>query len=304
MNYLLPLCAVFIWAINAIVSKMTVGVIAPAAIAFYRWFLAWLILTPFVLPGVLVNRALLRRHWWQLAILGLLGMVLYQTLTYYAAHTVSATLLGIFNALIPLLTLLISLWLLRTTPTVGMLVGALCSFAGLVWLLSAGNLSTLWQGGLNSGEGLMLLAVMAYALYSVLVKYWHLPFTHWQALYCQIAFGVLFLLPNFLHTAQVAITQHNISLILFSGVFASLVAPLLWLLAISRLGASTSAIFMNLMPIFTTIIAIFYLQEQIHLYHLIGGGMTIIGVLLSQSITRPLTINPTSRLSMLQKSQR
>ena len=94
MFFLYPLFAVIIWSINSIVSKLSAGAIDPAAISFYRWLLALLVLTPFVLPGVWRARQVIKPHLWRLAILGLLGMVLYQSLAYYAAQSVSALFMG------------------------------------------------------------------------------------------------------------------------------------------------------------------------------------------------------------------
>ena len=113
MNVLFPLMAVLIWSLNAVVSKASATAIDPAAISFYRWLLALLTLTPFVLPGLLRNFQAVKQYWWKLLILGLLGMVLYQSLAYYAAHSVSALFMGILNSLIPLLTVVISLFLRR-----------------------------------------------------------------------------------------------------------------------------------------------------------------------------------------------
>ena len=111
MAMLYPLLAVLIWAMNAVVSKMSAGVIEPEAISFYRWLLALIILTPFCLKQSIQNWAEIRTLLPKFAILGLLGMGLYQCLTYYAAHTISATMLGIFLSLVPLLTILLSFFI-------------------------------------------------------------------------------------------------------------------------------------------------------------------------------------------------
>lgn len=79
MNMLFPLFAVIIWSINAVVSKVSATAIDPAAISFYRWVLALLTLTPFLLLGVIRNWQAIRVYWWKLMILGMLGMVLYQS---------------------------------------------------------------------------------------------------------------------------------------------------------------------------------------------------------------------------------
>lgn len=289
MFFLYPLFAVMIWSINSIVSKLSASAIDPAAISFNRWVLALLVLTPFVLPGVWRSRKIIKPHLWRLAILGLLGMVLYQSLAYYAAHSVSALFMGIIGALIPLLTVLLSVVILRIAPTLGILLGSILSFCGLVWLVSQGDVMQLLNHGMGKGELMMLAASTSYALYGVLTKRWALPLPIWQSLYVQIVFGVLLLLPGFLLAPDVSLNWHNLPLVAFAGLFASIIAPFLWIHGVQRLGASTTSIFMNLTPLFTALIAVLFLHEQLHSYHWIGGGLTLGGVILAQRLRTPLT---------------
>lgn len=289
MLFLFPLFAVLIWSVNAIVNKLSASAIEPAAISFYRWLLAWLVLTPFVLPGVIRQWQTIRPHLLRLMVLGLLGMALYQSLAYYAAHSVSALFMGIIAALIPLLTVLLSVVILRIAPTVGILAGSLISFCGLIWLVSAGNPDQLLHHGIGAGEAMMLAASASYALHGVMTKRWSIPLPVWQSLYVQIAFGVLLLLPGFLMTPDVALTPHNLPLVAFAGLFASILAPWLWIHGVQKLGASITSIFMNLTPVFTALIAVLFLHEHLHSYHWIGGGLTLTGVLLAQRLRRPLT---------------
>ncbi|WP_215846071.1 MULTISPECIES: DMT family transporter [Pantoea] len=299
MSFLFPLIAVMIWSINSIVSKLSADAIDPAAISFYRWLLALLVLTPFILPGVWRQRRQIKPHLGQLLLLGLLGMVLYQSLAYYAAHSVSALFMGIIGALIPLLTVLLSVVILRIAPTVGILFGSIISFAGLVWLVSEGNLPLLLSHGLGKGELMMLAASASYALYGVLTKRWAIPLPIWQSLYMQIVFGVLLLLPGFLFAPDVTLNLHNIPLVAFAGLFASIIAPFLWIHGVQRLGASTTTIFMNLIPIFTALIAVLFLHEQLHSYHWIGGGLTLFGVILAQRLKTPLSGRKPSRITRI-----
>ncbi|OTA20431.1 hypothetical protein Xbed_01461 [Xenorhabdus beddingii] len=288
-NLLFPFVAVLIWSINAVVSKAAATLIEPAAISFYRWFIAFLTLTPFLLLPVLKQRKIVAQYWWKLLILSSLGMVLNQSLAYYAAHTVSATIIGIFTSLIPLLTVIISIFALRAAPTVGITLGTVLSLFGLVWLVSKGDPASLLQQGLGIGEVMMFIAAAAYALYGVLTKRWAIPLPNWQSLYVQIGFGVLLLLPNFMMTEDVQLTSDNLSLVLFAGIPASIIAPYLWIQGVVRIGASMTSIFMNLAPVFTAIIAILVLHEKMQSYHLIGGGIVLGGVILAQQLRTPLT---------------
>lgn len=289
MNFvamLYPLVAVLIWAMNAVVSKLSAGVIEPATISFYRWVLALIVLTPFCLHQSIKNWPQIRPLLPKFAFLGFLGMALYQCLAYYAAHTISATMLGIFLSLTPLLTILLSLIILRSPLTIGLVVGSTLSFSGITWLISGGNPSMILENGIGKGELMMIIASSAYALYGVLTMKWKLPVTIWQSLYWQIVFGVLILVPLFIMAKDIAITKENINLILFAGIPASIVAPFLWLQGVARLGASKTSLFMNLSPVFTAMISIMFLHESLENYHIIGGGISLLGVIIAQRVNQ------------------
>ncbi|CAY73678.1 putative DMT superfamily transporter [Erwinia pyrifoliae DSM 12163] len=289
MNFLFPLLAVLIWSVNAIVSKLSAAAIDPAAISFYRWLVALLVLAPFALPGVWRHRQQVKQSWWKLLVLGLLGMVMYQSLAYYAAHSVSALFMGIIAALIPLLTVLLSVVVIRLAPTLGILLGSLLSFCGLVWLVSQGNPAQLLTHGLGKGELMMFVASTSYALYGVLTRRWAIPLPNWQSLWMQIFFGVMLLTPGFLLASDVSLNAHNLPLVLFAAIPASVIAPFLWIQGVMRLGASSSSMYMNLVPIFTAVIAVSFLHEALHSYHFIGGGIALAGVILAQRLRTPLT---------------
>ncbi len=282
MNLLLPVLATLIWAASTVVNRLSVEVIDPAAISFYRWLTALLVLSPVLLPRVWRLRRQIRPHLAKLWLLGLLGMSLYQSLAYFAAHTVSATSMGLILATMPLLTVLLAFPVLNTRPTATLLVGAVVSLAGLAWLLAAGDLSSLWQHGVGQGELMMLAASLSYALYCVLVKRWQIPLPTWEALYVQIICGTLLLVPPFVLAPSIALTAENIPLVLFAGLFASALAPGLWMRGLQTLGAEKTAVLMNLVPLFTAVLAIVLLGETLHLYHAVGGGLILLGIGLAQ----------------------
>jgi drug/metabolite transporter (DMT)-like permease len=283
-----PIAAVVIWAGNNVITKMAAGAIAPNAISFYRWLLALLVLTPFIGLATWRNRTAIRPYLLKIAVLSLFGMVLFQSLAYFAAATASATNIGMIVSLMPLLTLLFSSLLLRDPVTLGTLGGGLLSLFGLVWLVGQGQPARLFTHGVVAGEVMMLGAAIAYGLYNVLLRKWAIRLPIWQLLYVQIWFAVLMLLPGFLMTSSVAISVASVPLILYATIGASIAAPFLWMRGISHLGAGHAAMFVNLLPVFTILIAVPVLGETLHGYHVVGGGITLAGVLLAQMIKRPL----------------
>ncbi len=279
---LLPLLSVFIWSLNIAVTRYVTEYISPVSISFYRWLVAFIMLTPFMLPQLYKNRALIQQHWKQLAVLAAFGMVLYQGLSYSAAHYTTATNMGIINAFIPVFTILVSVFILKEWPNRFALLGCLISFSGLLLVIAKGHWANLLSLGGHAGDAIMLAAVFFYAFYGVLLKKWQLKIPLFISVYVQIFFALLYHLPFVLYFGLDAINAQNVWSVLYAGMFPSLAAPLLWMLSIQYLGPNQTSIFMNLMPIVTAAIAYCWLAEQWTAYHSIGTALAILGVLLAQ----------------------
>ncbi|MGY2227464.1 DMT family transporter [Pseudomonas gingeri] len=288
MQYAFPLLAIFIWAGNTVVNKMAVGSIFPAEIGFYRWLLAALLFTPFMLRPVIANWAAIRAHLGKIVVLGVLGMAVYQSLAYYAATLTTATNMGIILSLMPLMSLALAIISLGQRLTAGALTGAVLSFAGVLVVVSAGNLGSLLTHGVNLGDAMMLIATLAYAIYSTLLKKWQLRLPPLQLLYLQILVAVVVLFPLFWLSPKVGPNLQNAGLVLYACLLASMLAPLMWMSAVGKLGPSRTVLFFNLLPILTALIAAAVLHEQLALFHLLGGALTLGGVILSERWTTPL----------------
>ncbi|WP_323980602.1 DMT family transporter [Aeromonas media] len=282
MPFLFPLLAILIWAANTVVAKAAAGVVDPAAISFYRWVIAALALSPFCLPQLWRRRAEIRPLLGKLLVLSLLGMVLYQCLAYYAAHSTSATNMGVIGSLVPLLTLLNGALFFGQRPGRQALLGMSLSLFGVLWLLGQGNPLALLHSGINPGDGMMLLGAASYALYGLLIRRWQLPFGPWLNLYVQILLAVLLLIPVALNADSLAVPAEGWGLVLFAGIASSLFAAYCWMRGLATLGAERTSVFMNLMPLCTALIAVITIGEPIHGYHLLGGGLILTGVMISQ----------------------
>src|ERR1700743_3134584 len=180
-----PFIPIVLWAGNVIASRLSAETIGPEAITFYRLLLAVLLMSLFAARPAWRNRAVIWPRLGQFAILGFLAMCLFQSLSYLAAETTTATNMAVFTALTPLLTVGLSAALLGEDPTFGMIGGAMLSLAGLIYLVGGGDLSSLTRNGIHPGDALMLLAAFVYALYGVLLKRWNLPVAGWQSTYMQ-----------------------------------------------------------------------------------------------------------------------
>ncbi|SMF05662.1 DMT family transporter [Pseudogulbenkiania subflava] len=282
MPVLFPLLAVLIWAANTVVSKAAATLFDPAAISFYRWLVAALVLSPFCLSPLWRQRRALLPHLPRFAVLAVLGMVLYQCLAYYAAHSTSATNMGVICALIPLLGLLLNGLVFGQRVGPAAVLGVALSLAGVLYLLGRGDPASLLAAGVNRGDALILVGSTAYALYGILLKRWAPPFGPWFNLYVQVLLAVAMLAPLALTADSLAIPRQGVGLVLFAGIASSVLAAYFWMRGIERLGSERTAIFMNLLPLFTALIASTLLGETIHAHHWLGGGLILLGVSLTQ----------------------
>jgi len=282
MYFLLPLLTVIIWSGNAIVNILSTNIIAPETISFYRWFIALITLTPFLIKPVWKKRQVIKPYLAKLAFLALLGMAINQSLAYFAAATTTATHMTLIFALVPLLSLMFSVPLLGISLTKKALFGATMSLTGLVYMLSHGQINSLLSEGINIGDSYMLIAACSYSLYGVLLKRWRLPFNNWIALYVQMVFAVIILIPVLTYNGQVSLNSDALPLVLYAAIPTSILATWLWMQSIHYLGADKTAMFMNLLPVFTAIMATFILDEQLSSYQFIGGALVLAGVSMTQ----------------------
>ena len=280
--YALPMIAVLIWSLNITVTRYVAEFISPISISFYRWLIAFVLMSPFVLLSVWKYRTEIRQHAWQFAVLGACGMVFYQGLAYSAAHYTTATNMGIINAFTPIFTIFISIFILKEMPTRYAVIGGILSFLGLLYVMSQGNLQSLMHLAGHWGDLLMILAVFLYAFYGVFLKKWQIQMPLLTSLYVQIAFALLFHLPFVFVLGLDAINSQNVGSVLYAGVFPSIVAPLVWMMAVQYIGPNRTSIFMNVMPIGTALIAYFWLNEAWTIYHTIGGVIILLGLALAQ----------------------
>ena len=98
----------------------------------------------------------------------------------------------------------------------------------------------------------------------------------------QILFALLYHLPFVAWLGLDVINLANAGSVIYASIFPSLIAPLLWMMAIQRLGPNRTSIFMNLMPVFTALIALVWLKEAWTIYHSTGGAIILFGIVLAQ----------------------
>lgn len=171
LPYLLLTLTALFWAGNAVMARALHHLLPPATMAFWRWVLALLLLFPFVMRPMYEQRALLRANWARLALLGVLGVGCYNTFLYAALQTTTATNGVLINSMTPLLIVLIGRALFGDRMTHRQQVGIMLSLAGVVGIVSHGDISVLVQLDFNHGDLLLVGGAFTWALYTVLLRW-------------------------------------------------------------------------------------------------------------------------------------
>jgi drug/metabolite transporter (DMT)-like permease len=273
------------WAGNALIARATAGFLPPVGLSFWRWTTALLLLLPFTARGLWQHRVELQAHWKQILVLAALSISTYNTLLYLAAQSTTAINITLVNTGLPVAAFLWSVILLRQWPARGTLIGTLLSFCGLLLILTAGDPARLSALSFNPGDLIMLVAVLAWGLYSVLLRRWPLPVPGLTLLAAMLLAGVPLLLPFYLwefgQTGSLPLTPHSLGAIAYTAVLASLMAYLAWNNGVRVLGPATASLFSYLMPVFAALLGVLLLGEALYWYHFLGGALTFLGLLLA-----------------------
>ncbi len=284
------LIAVLCWSGNALVGRAFHDSIPPLSLSFWRWVLATSLLLPFVAKGIWTHRATLRAAGWRLPVLAAMGIASYNSLLYTAAQSTEAINLTLVNTCLPLATFIGAGFLLGEWPLRRAWFGMAVAAGGLLYLISRGSWQTFASLSFQRGDLIMLLAVLAWALYTLLLRRWarHLLVPPLVLLGVLMLLGLPLILPFYLlelgRVGGFAATPANLGAIGYTAVFASLVAYVGWNHGVKIVGAGRAAMVMYLMPVFTALLGWLLLGEALRTFHWIGGALIFAGLLLA---TRP-----------------
>ena len=274
-----------LWAGNALVGRAVVGRLDPVELSVWRWTVALAALLPFTFRSLLLYRRVLLSAWPAVVAMGVCSVGAYNTLLYMAMHTTTAINATLMGSGMPLMILILArLWLgdpIRPAQLAGILVSA----CGMLAVVTRGDAGRLWSLELTPGDGLMMLATLAWAVYSVMLRRFALPVPALTLLTAFIVVGLVALTPFYLlgdgHVALSELGPWEWGAVAYTGLFASLVAFSFWNHGVAAVGAATAGQYSYLIPLFTALLAIPLLGERLHWYHALGGGLIFAGIFLA-----------------------
>ena len=281
--YLLTAVAPLCWGGNIVLARGVADIIPPVSFAFWRWTIAFVILLPFTWRTARQDWSRVVKSWKIMSVLSILGISFFNTLLYTAVHTTTAINGAMIQTAMPAVIILATLVMFKEKVTRLQLLGvAICIFGTFIVILR-GRWDTLLGMSFAPGDILMMGAVILYALYSALLR--QRPAIHpLSFLIYTFGLGVVFLLPLYVWelagSATMILTPHVIMSILYVALFPSIVAYFCWNRGVEVLGANRTGLWINLIPVFASILAILFLGETLQTFHIIGMALIFGGMIL------------------------
>jgi len=270
-----------LWSGNMIVGRAVSGAIPPFALALIRWTGASCVVLPFAVRHIVADRAVLRRAWKPVLLLGLTGVASFNAFIYSGLRHTTATNAILLQAGIPPLVLLLDRLLFRIRANGWQVIGVLLSTLGVLVIISAGELARLLGLRFGSGDLLVLCGVTAWAIYTSLLKL--RPACHpLSFLGVTFTIGVIAILPlaatEAAESARIHWTAKVIGGCAYVALLPSVVAYFLFNAAVAEVGAGRAGQTINLMPLFGALLAAAILGEPLERFHLVGMALIAVGI--------------------------
>lgn len=280
--YVLCAFVVVFYAGNILVGK-AINDLPPITIAFTRLLIAFVVLLPFGWRSAWRARRTFVAHIRPLLVMSATGVAIFVTLIYASLNFTSATNVSVLEAAIPAVTVALSFVVLKERLRPIQWVGVTVSLFGAVSVVMDGNLLALGRVDWNEGDGLMVVAIVCWAVYSITVRRHMGLFPESGALVAMTGLAILMLLPvvvvEWLVVGEVPLTAgpHWWGLV-YLGIFPSVIGLAFYNRAVATIGASQASAFLNLLPVATMLGAVAFLDERISVAQVVGAALVMVGV--------------------------
>jgi drug/metabolite transporter (DMT)-like permease len=281
-----------LWAGNAIVGRLVRSAVPPMTLNLLRWTIALAVLLP--LGWATLRQAgvldAIRKRWRRYALLGLLGIGMYNSLQYLALQSSTPINVTLVASGMPVWMMLVGRLFYGMPVRTRQVFGALLSIVGVLVVLCRGDVGQLLALRLVAGDLYMILATIAWSFYSwMLLQPQDEPALRadWAAfLGTQVAYGLLWSgafagVEWGLGASPIAWSWPVAAALLFVAVCPAVLAFAMWGAGIRRAGPGIGAFFVNLTPLFTALLSSAFLGELPHAYHVLAFLLIVGGIVVS-----------------------
>jgi drug/metabolite transporter (DMT)-like permease len=284
LAYLALICTTALWGSIGVVSRALMDTIPPLVMAAARWGVAFAVLLPLVWPERRNIVQALRRDWKRLLVLTVVGGAPQSALVYTGLAASTAINLGLLNSTIPVLIILISWGWLARRPRRLESIGLAISLIGVLTILAHGDLRALLRLQFNSGDLLMLGAMLVWAIYTLCLQDRPQSLSLLAFVFVMALMGELLTLPfaalQWVQAGGVHLGAREMLGLLYIGAVATLVSTALFSYGVQRVGAVRAGILIHLMPVFSSLFATLFIGERLLGFHAAGFVLVAGGAIL------------------------
>tara|TARA_X000000368_G_scaffold374359_1_gene325993 strand:+ start:1508 stop:2407 length:900 start_codon:yes stop_codon:yes gene_type:complete len=278
--------ATLFWAGNFIVGKAaSINDVPPISLNFYRWSIAFLILLPLTYKELYQKKNYILNNLGIFSILGITAVSIFNSALFYSLQFTQVITGVLMISTVPVMIIFISAILRIEKTNFFQLLGVVLSLTGVLFIITKFNFNVLLNLDFNKGDLSALFAMFSWSLYSALLKKRKYEISQISLLQVVIGFGVIYLFPFFIIDTNMGnVVSFNVPffLILFYVIlFPGITSFFFWIKGVALIGANRAGIYLHLMPILATILAMLIYKEQIMFYHYIGAIFIISGIIFS-----------------------
>tara|TARA_S200000501_G_scaffold143971_1_gene135910 strand:- start:916 stop:1815 length:900 start_codon:yes stop_codon:yes gene_type:complete len=286
LAYILLILTTLFWSGNFIVGKAaSTYEIPPFSLNFFRWLFAGLILLPFTFREILKKKVYILENIGFFIILGITSITIFNSTVYYSLYYMQVISGVLMISTIPVWIMFISAILGIEKTNRFQIFGVILSLLGVISIITQSNLEVIQSLAFNRGDLIMAAGMFAWALYSALLKKKTYEISQITLLEVVIITGLIFLIPIYILEInlgnQIVLSKPFILTLSYVVIFPGLASFFFWIKGISIIGANRAGVFLHLMPVFGSIMAIILFDEKFMIYHLLGAIFIIAGITLS-----------------------
>ncbi len=283
--YVLLFLTTIFWAGNVVIGKLALGHVSPMILNAARWGLALVVLAATGWSRLMADWPRIRPRLLYLFVLGAVGFSGFNIALYSAVVYTSGVNVSIEQAAIPLLILIANFLLFGQRAPLVQIAGFLVSVVGVAITASHGDPARLLSLDLNIGDVMMLGAVVAYAGYTVALRF--KPDVHWQSLMIVLMAGATIVSVPTVWMEVVDGTaifpdSRGWAVILYGVIFPSILGQVFFVRGVELIGANRAGLFVNLVPVFGTLLSLAILREPFHIHHAIALALVLGGIWLAE----------------------
>jgi drug/metabolite transporter (DMT)-like permease len=274
------------WSGNFIVGKFaTLFEIPPLTLNVFRWISVWFILLPFTYKEIYNNLDYIKKNFLVIGFMGVITISTFNSVVYFALNYTQVINAVLVLAAIPAITIILSSLMKIDKTNIFQIIGLVLSILGISSIISNGEIQRITSLNFNKGDLWMLVCVITWSLYSTLLKKYKFKFSQFSLIQLMVSVGIIFLIPQYFYEQSIGLEvkfNKAFFLILFYVViFPAIFAYYCWQKGIEIIGPNRATMFIQLMPLFSAVMAIIIFKENFELYHFAGAAFIVSGIYLS-----------------------